>query len=276
MDRVGMNDGMIPISLRAGTTSNGTGCVRGGVSASARGFTLIELLVVITILAMLVSLMVPSLGRVQRRARQVGCVSNLRRMGVAMFQYIQDHDGRQPNVQGKLTDSWHWHHHIYPYIGLADHGDNVTWEFTPRVPFTRTILTCPEMIGELGKPEGSNAVSYGINIYVGYNRGKYSRYGYVFRNPSRDDDPMRPVPGPLSDTAWVTDQYEGGRKYFTRRSGGPTTRITWAHGEDRPWNLGGRDTAGVLFMDGHVEMFRDPGFDTPDVLTEYEDFFGRP
>lgn len=237
----------------------------------SKGFTLIELLVVIAIISMLLTLLAPSLGRAQRLARQTRCLSNLRSMSVAMFMYIADHNDYQPNVRGSVNDSWHWHHHLYPYIGLADDW-NFGWSATPRVPETHTILTCPE----IDKPEGAIAVTYGINIVVGYSQGKYSRHGYGFRHPSRADDPMRPIPGPLSATAWVTDQHDSGRKYFTRRQGGPTTRITWAHGEVRPRNLGGRDTAGVMFMDGHVRMLQDPGFDQADVLDEYEHFWGRP
>ena len=52
------------------------------------GSTLIELLVVISIIALLMAILVPTLQRVRKQARAVVCQSNLRQWGTLMAMYL--------------------------------------------------------------------------------------------------------------------------------------------------------------------------------------------
>src|SRR5206468_3458290 len=53
-------------------------------------FTIIELYVTVSIIAILASLILPSINRARARAANIQCVSNQRQIGVAMHLYAAD------------------------------------------------------------------------------------------------------------------------------------------------------------------------------------------
>ena len=60
------------------------------------GFTLIELLVVISIVALLMAILLPTLQRVRKQAKAVGCQANLRQSGLYFAAYVAENDGKFP------------------------------------------------------------------------------------------------------------------------------------------------------------------------------------
>lgn len=68
-------------------------CVTGG---RAGGFTLIELLVVISIIAVLLSLMLPSLSSAREAARAIQCSANQRQIGQALQNYADNYRDYMP------------------------------------------------------------------------------------------------------------------------------------------------------------------------------------
>jgi prepilin-type N-terminal cleavage/methylation domain-containing protein len=63
---------------------------------SPSGFTLVELLVVIGIIALLISILLPSLGKARRAAIAIKCQSNLHQIGLGLAQYAAFNKGSLP------------------------------------------------------------------------------------------------------------------------------------------------------------------------------------
>lgn len=73
------------------------------MNRQVRGFTLIELLVVIAIIALLLSILMPSLSGARRMAKSSVCLSNLKRIGVGMALYMNNHRDRFPPMRLKKS-----------------------------------------------------------------------------------------------------------------------------------------------------------------------------
>jgi prepilin-type processing-associated H-X9-DG protein/prepilin-type N-terminal cleavage/methylation domain-containing protein len=71
------------------------------------GFTLVELLVVIGIIALLMGLLLPALGRAREAARRSTCLSNIRQIGQAFAAYVSEHKGRLPVQMNNVPDFLH-------------------------------------------------------------------------------------------------------------------------------------------------------------------------
>ena len=74
------------------------------------GFTLVELLVVIGIIALLIAILMPALGRAREQANWVKCLSNMRQLGQSFMMYCNNNKGRfpRPGVAAQPEDWIYW------------------------------------------------------------------------------------------------------------------------------------------------------------------------
>jgi len=128
---------------------------------SRRAFTLVELLVVIGIIAVLVGILLPALGRARKSANATACLSNLRQMGNAWTMYLNESKGRLPESfwqsGGNVTDDMVWQGF---WVGLLG-----------KYKVTSSQLLCPEAVDPI--PFNMATINSGI-IGAGSSKNSWS------------------------------------------------------------------------------------------------------
>ena len=237
-------------------------------SPRRNAFTLIELLVVVAIIALLISILLPSLSKAREQARIVKCGSQLRQLGMAWQYYSMDHRGSYPLglswwASGEVPAYSYWWSYergvarYLPTAVLSDGGAPPEHQPSGVESIYRGWF-CPEHVGEALDPSGSipAIVGYQFNFSIGY-----YRWTKKVQIPQPSRTPMlfcfwdnTSLTSPMQN--YFSDPYYSAGHY---RSRGFMNGVTGAHPAGNSF----------LLSDGHVE-FQNSLPERADYIDQYD------
>ncbi len=146
-----------------------------GRCGGQKGFTLVELLVVIGIIAVLISILLPTLASARRSANSIKCQASLKEIGNAFRMYSMSNHGYYPAVRNVTPgnaslQNRRWTDLIARYVTTAG-KDFTTAEDLTKIRLNSVLWGCPEWARTTDyKPgPGFNA----DNVYNGYAMQSY-------------------------------------------------------------------------------------------------------
>ncbi len=206
-----------------------------------QGFTLIELLVVISIIAVLMSIMMPALGRAREQAKRVMCGNNVKQFGLANQMYATEFDGWYIPILNDINKLWCINPKMLDYMGINPNEVGIDNSTGINVISLSKDFKCP-----------SDKRKEGQGIYKTTTQQIDMSYGYNMMSLD--------VNCPKSGGGWHYGQHNGHR---ASKISNPSQKLAFADGTD--YGLWDVSADYVRFWDG--AKFKDWCGPTPDGST---------
>ena len=215
-------------------------------AARRPAFTLVELLVVIGIIALLISILLPSLAKAREQGIRASCSNNLRQFGSAIQMYANDYKGSLPFVNATVPALATQRGWLYQKSTLAtppvkeNLKEGMLFEYLKEM----RVFHCPADVDPYDVPGFPNAIhkltSYTMNVVTADRNKQYLPYKlHLFKSNAVmfwEPDGLTPTAGTVWDDGASAAHQAGITKTHAKRTA-------------------------VVCADGHVESYLTEEFD---------------